>query len=383
MLSALLVIFIGAGFAIDAKSFVSNALASAADVIVSVFIAFYLVDRISRRERLMKWEKVKSLSYRAIESTCDLIMFTFQIGPPLLATPTASQEESTPPRQKPLYERFLNLAEEITQRTPELSGMETIVFDSSIREPGWPQSTSFERREDGIITVSDEEAASSRREQMMHDISSQNLISRIGPDFEKLSLSIFPRILELDEETELITSFMEVESAYQVWLSNVDLIEGDWGMPEEFAWEAAAKFCEKMSTMLKIIYTAEPGTIKPMGELGLRRSKFENQTWRPEPTKSAGMPHERHPCVTPRPRPPLVTIAGPMTLLQISANRSASSRSSGRTRTPESCSKSRVTSRATRCVRVCSGVSASASARHLVASPICRRMAYAAARSIR
>jgi hypothetical protein len=63
--------------------------------------------------------------------------------------------------------------------------------------------------------------------------------------------------------------------------------------------------------------------------------------------------------------------------------RSASSRNSGRGRSPESWSRSRVTSRASRWVRVSSGAICSAPCRSRSALPSWRRMACAAARSVR
>jgi hypothetical protein len=63
--------------------------------------------------------------------------------------------------------------------------------------------------------------------------------------------------------------------------------------------------------------------------------------------------------------------------------RSASSRNSGRGRSPESWARSRVTSRASRWVRVSSGAICSAPCRSRSALPSWRRMACAAARSVR
>src|SRR5215469_6114315 len=78
LLTAILAGILALGFTVNVGSFADNVLASAADIIVGVFIAFYLIDRISRRERARKWERVKLLTYHSIESVCDLIMFTFQ-----------------------------------------------------------------------------------------------------------------------------------------------------------------------------------------------------------------------------------------------------------------------------------------------------------------
>lgn len=204
ILSAILGCILILGFVINSESFAESLLSSAADLIVGVFIAFYLIDRISRRERTLKWEHVKMLSYHSIEATCDLIMTAFLIDSGIRWDATAITSD-----RKILYETFLDLGEEISRRSDESSN------------------------------------------------SSYALLSAVRPYFEKLSLSIFPRILELDEQTELISSFIDVDSAYQEWSTNVDTIEGDWGMPEHFAWEAAAKFCTRIGAMLKITHLAQ------------------------------------------------------------------------------------------------------------------------------
>lgn len=77
LLSAVLLAVLSTGFIADFASFVENVLASAADLIVGIFIAFYLIDRISRRERMRKWEHVKMLSYHSIDAVCERIMFIF------------------------------------------------------------------------------------------------------------------------------------------------------------------------------------------------------------------------------------------------------------------------------------------------------------------
>jgi hypothetical protein len=245
---------VSTGFAVDAKSFASNALASAADVIASVFIALYLVDRISRRERRQKWQRVKKLSYHSIEAICDLIMFAFSTAPGCAALASSPNSETATPEQKPQYVMFSDLGKKIMQEINGLCHMDPIVVDPTIKDLGLGPNISVEHWKDGVITVSDEKRASERYQEMVHEISSQILLAEVAPHLEKLSINVFPRILELDENAELISSFIETESAFQDWSSNVDTIEGDWGMPEEFAWEAAAKFCENVSIMLKVIY---------------------------------------------------------------------------------------------------------------------------------
>ena len=54
LLAAILIGILVLGFTVTMGSFADNLLASAADVIVGIFIVLYLVDRISRRERARK-----------------------------------------------------------------------------------------------------------------------------------------------------------------------------------------------------------------------------------------------------------------------------------------------------------------------------------------
>jgi hypothetical protein len=133
--------------------------------------------------------------------------------------------------------------------------MEPIVVDPKLRDPRFGAYAQEWR--DGHWVVPSEEIAQQLREGQLHTISSQYLISAVEPHFEKLSLNIFPRILELDEQAELISAFIRVESAFRDWNSNVDTIEEDWGMPERYAWKAAAEFCAQIGEMLKIIHLDE------------------------------------------------------------------------------------------------------------------------------
>ena len=264
LLAAILIGILALGFTVTMGSFGDNLLASAADVIVGIFIAFYLVDRISRRERARKWERVKLLTYHSIESACDLMMFTFRtmtgsgMGMNLeeaktyLETKNDSDGARATPssRPRPQYKTFLELSEKIGKELDNPLDVRPIVVDPQLR--GGNSET-----RDGVTYVSDEQHAKRLRDTQMHVLSSQYLLSEIGPAFEKLSFHIFPRIFELDEQEELISSLIEVEAAFQEWESNVDTIEGDWGMPDEFAWEAAAQFCGRIGEMLKIIYLRE------------------------------------------------------------------------------------------------------------------------------
>lgn len=255
LLLAILASILAVGFTLNIGSFADNILASGADIIVGIFIAFFLIDRISRRERARKWERVKALTYHSIESVCDLIMFTF-----LTETSTGMEicleaaKTSPPTKQRPQYEAFLKLGNKIRNELDKPSTAPSIIVDTRLRER-YPVPH-LEMR-DGAIYVPDEQRAGQYREQL-HKISSQLLLSAVSPNFEKLSFHIFPRIFELDEQEELITSLIELESAFQEWESIVDTIEGGWGMPDEYAWEAVGQFCQRIGEMLRVIHITEP-----------------------------------------------------------------------------------------------------------------------------
>jgi hypothetical protein len=270
LLTVILIGILALGFTVTMGSFADNLLASAADVIVGIFIALYLVDRISRRERACKWERVKLLTYHSIESACDLMIFTFQTmtssGMDMSLNETKKYVETkkgpdgaratSSPRPRPQYKAFLELSEKIGNELDSPLDVRPIVVDPQLR--GGNSET-----RGGVTYVSDEEHASRLRDTQMHVLSSQYLLSEITPSFEKLSFHIFPRIFELDEQEGLISSLIEVEAAFQEWENNVDAIEGDWGMPEEFAWKAAAQFCDRIGEMLKIIYLSENASEHP------------------------------------------------------------------------------------------------------------------------
>lgn len=260
-LLAILAAIISLGFAINAASFAENGLASVAGLIAGIFVAFYLIDRISRRERQRRWERVKKLSYRSIESMCDRIMFAFLTESGVTwqterrtldsLDPSSSRDES-----ESQYESFLHFSTEIDERGEALYTGNPIVVDPRLRVTGFEGSVSETRN--GITRVSDERHARDLREEQLHIASSQQLLRAVIPHFEKLSLAIFPRIFELDEQEDLISGFIQVESAYHKWEETVDIIEGSWGMPESYAWGAVAEFCEKIAMMLRIIHRGDP-----------------------------------------------------------------------------------------------------------------------------
>jgi hypothetical protein len=255
LLLAILASLLAVGFTVNVGSFADNILASAADIVVGIFIAFYLIDRISRRERARKWERVKALTYRAIESACDLIMFTFRTETSTgMGKDLEFVKASPSSKQRLQYEAFLELAKEIRNELDKPFAAPPIVVDPRLREQ-YPAPVSESR--DGVIYVADERHARKYREEQQHKISSQHLLSLVTANFEKLSFHIFPRIFELDEQEELITSLIEVESAFQEWESIVDTIEGDWGMPDEYAWSAVGQFCQRIGEMLRVIYLTE------------------------------------------------------------------------------------------------------------------------------
>jgi len=239
------------GFTVNVGSFADNLLASAADIIVGIFIAFYLVDYVSRREKSRKWDRVKTLTYKSIESVCERIMFA-------LITETRSSAKSAPYAQgqpeHPWYENFYKLSEAISNNINELTHVDTIVIDHKIRKAHLPSEILVAHSQHGVTVASNEAFAKQLHDEALHRASSQYLLLEVTPHIEKLSLNILPRILELGEQEDLVSSFIDVESAFQDWETNVEMIEGDWGMPEDFAWQAVAQFCAQMGEMLKIVY---------------------------------------------------------------------------------------------------------------------------------
>jgi hypothetical protein len=255
LLAGTLIGILALGFFVNVGSFGQNLLASAADIIVGIFIAFYLIDRISLRERARKWERVKHLTYRSIESASDLIMFTFRtqtyVG---LGMNAETAKPSPSSKQRYLYEHFLQLSEVIRNELDEPLNNQIIVVDPQRFKHSSSSRYSVSEMRGRVTYVPSERDARQIREENLHKHSSSYLLRSVRPDFEKLSFHIFPRIFELDEQEELISSLIEVEAAFQEWESTVDTIEGDWGMPDQFAWDAVAGFCKEMGKLLKVIY---------------------------------------------------------------------------------------------------------------------------------
>lgn len=253
-LVAVLFAALSVGLITNPASFGENLLASICDLVLGIFIALYLINRVMNRERHGRWQRVRMLSYRSIASQCELIYFAFmgESGRALGSRRATSDCEDGPTEPLPLSRSFHLLAEEITARSQELATPNTIVFDPALARE-YPHAASYAEGQGGVTRVSTRRGAEDLRREELQASSSQFLLANVSPHFENLAVGVFPRILELDEESELVSSFIEVESAYRDWSSNVATIEGDWGMPEKFGWDAAAQFCDGMSTMLRLI----------------------------------------------------------------------------------------------------------------------------------
>jgi hypothetical protein len=228
ILLGILLVAIAAGLITNPGSFGEDLTASICDLVLGIFITLFILDRITQRERHEKWQRVRKLSYRSIESQCDSILFAF-IDCPSVTFDLHTTDESRLPR--PLDDVFRSLAEELAAIAHNLADP-----NEELSPIAWPKSI------DGA-SVSEQ----------MHVASSQYLLDFVTPKFENLSLNVLPRIIELGEDDELIAAFIEVESAYRDWSGNVEVIEGGWGMPDEYAWNAAAKFCNSISSMLRIV----------------------------------------------------------------------------------------------------------------------------------
>jgi hypothetical protein len=240
ILGGVIVLAIVAGSLLGVKSFAQNILSSVADLGIGIFIAFYLVDRISSRERRARWQHVRAITYDSIEAICGEMAFQFQID--LMTDQWESSPDDRPPIEKELYENFNDLKHGIIARITEISKVSEVTS-------GYGEFYQYE----------------------LSRASSQNLYGSLAPMTEQLFLYSFPRILELDEAPNLIQAFIAVENTYREWASTIDLIEG-WGAPEEFAWEQVAAFCGDVSNLLKAIYEARRSetTVETSSDLNRR-----------------------------------------------------------------------------------------------------------------
>lgn len=244
------------GLILDAKSFATNLLASFVDIGIGVFVAFYLVDRITKRERRMKWARVRDITYDSVEAIChrigDEIERELSICRPVVSQKPSPKEG--PGEQRALHQFFFDYETEITRATEQLGKAEiTVVVDESIK----PASEAYDPGSP-FVRAANQDIADQINDRMLNRASSRELYESVAPYTEQLFLHIYPRIIELDEDTELVRALIAIDSIYLQWSSTIELIE-EWGAPEEFAWGDAASFCGCIGTMLKAIHAARLG----------------------------------------------------------------------------------------------------------------------------
>ena len=258
------------GLFLGPKAFAQNLLSSTVDIGVSIFIALYLIDRISQRERKRKWSRVRDVTYDSVESICGLIGDELErvlsIGRPIRRSPrpdgrplgslrAAEMRAGELNKQRFSYEYFEDHETEILRRIEELSKIERVVeVDESLQEMAGGPSEIWEG--DGLtVRAATEEFAAKAYERMLNEASSRELYDAIIPYVQQLTLHIYPRVIELDEDAELTRALIALDSSHMDWSSTVDLVE-EWGAPEKFAWESAAHFCGCAAAMLRIMHQA-------------------------------------------------------------------------------------------------------------------------------
>lgn len=74
----------------------------------------------------------------------------------------------------------------------------------------------------------------------MQDIrSSRSLYNDVSSHLNQIRDVLTPRVMSLANEPELVELLLEIEARADQWRSNLQLVEDDWGMPEDYGWEAA------------------------------------------------------------------------------------------------------------------------------------------------
>ncbi|MFG1942755.1 hypothetical protein [Nonomuraea sp. NPDC048826] len=258
---------VAAGFAVTGyvaygSEFSSNLLAEGAGIFTSIIVGFALVDKLIEIESRRKWDRVKRYTLRAIEFRLAEMFYILD------HSPISSDLNNAESVAVSIAEEIREYADYVATHTQELGQARgknqiIVVEKENASDPvmsSIPQNTYRSYRsapgEGGktIYYVYDRQTQDMLHKQWLNEESSRQLHDRMQPHIQHLRDVLTPRVIEFGYEPELIEALVSAEQAEERWTSLITFIEDDWGMPEEFAWEAAAKFFYNCATLADQVY---------------------------------------------------------------------------------------------------------------------------------
>jgi hypothetical protein len=195
-----------AGFLLGLEGFSSNVLAELSGAGLSVVIAVFLVERILSAQRRDQWATVRSSSLRALQRRLDDVAAeTYLIDG--------------------MHDRVLH-AETDAERVEAIHDVAAFIVASAGRLAKHP--------EDPWAT-------------------SKALYDSIHADLGFIRDVIGPRFLLFGDDPLVAQRLLELEAAESEWSQGVQLIQDDWGFPNELAWERAGETFKAISNLYRVV----------------------------------------------------------------------------------------------------------------------------------
>jgi hypothetical protein len=194
------------GLLLDPQPFIENLLAETAGAAASILVGLMLVERLIQRQRSRQWERVRLQTVRAI------LAHIMDIG----------------------LEYYMVLPVSIRQEEQE--------FMYYFYELDLPS----EEAAQGLARIS--KHVLGQKEELV-PLSSRDFHEHISPHIHQLRDVLTPRVLELNDDPNLVEVLMDVETAERSWIYHLGL-ENRFGAPEEFGWESSAGFLEACSKVV-------------------------------------------------------------------------------------------------------------------------------------
>jgi len=112
--------------------------------------------------------------------------------------------------------------------------------DVVVVEPGQDLVEEAKRHPKGAVFVFSQDETRRIHKASLDFASSRTMYLKASPHVQQLRDVLIARVLQFHDDPALAERLIEIETVEREWLANLEMIE-DWGAPEEFGWESAAK----------------------------------------------------------------------------------------------------------------------------------------------
>jgi hypothetical protein len=206
VLVSIVAVAIVPGLLLNPQPFIENLLAEVAGAAASILVGLTLVERLMQRQRARQWERVRLQTVRAI------LAHIMDIG----------------------LEYYMLLPVSIRQQEHEF-----IYCYYELELPSEEAAQGLARISKHVLGYKQELAP----------LSSGGFHEHITPHIYQLRDVLTPRVLELNDDPNLVEALMEIETAERTWMYHLGL-ENRFGASEEFGWESSAGFLDSCSKVV-------------------------------------------------------------------------------------------------------------------------------------